>query len=211
LVGCGNARPGTEIRIVDPEALVTLPERCVGEIWVASQSVAQGYWRQPEASEASFRARTAEGDGPLLRTGDLGYLAGRELFVTGRIKDLLIIRGRNLYPHDLEDTVAAASPAIRPGCIAVFPIEREGEEKVAVVAEVDPTAGAALEGHAIIRSLIERISAAHEVRPALVVLAKKGTVPKTPSGKLQRRLCKQLLGAGELDPIASWDERDGAL
>jgi acyl-CoA synthetase (AMP-forming)/AMP-acid ligase II len=209
LVGCGQAPPETEVRIVDPDTLASLPERTVGEIWVASASVGQGYWRLPDESAASFRASTVEGRSPFLRTGDLGFLTGRELHVTGRIKDLLIIRGRNLYPHDLEQTVAAASPEIRPGCVAAFSLERESEEKLAIVAEVDgrPSSDAV----AILRAVIERITAMHEVRPALVVLVEKGAVPKTPSGKLQRRLCRTMLGAGELQPVARWDERDGAL
>jgi acyl-CoA synthetase (AMP-forming)/AMP-acid ligase II len=207
LVGCGHAPPSTKIRIVDPDTLATLPNRRVGEIWVSSDSVARGYWAMPDESQANFHARTAEGDGPFLRTGDLGFLDERELYVTGRIKDLLIIRGRNLYPHDIEDTVAAAHGAIRPGCVAAFSIERDGEERLAIVGELQPTEHP-LDGPALVRAVIAAVVSAHEVRPAIVQLLDKGEIPKTPSGKLQRRLCKTMLGAGELRPVIAWDERD---
>jgi acyl-CoA synthetase (AMP-forming)/AMP-acid ligase II len=207
LVGCGHARPGTEIRIVDPDTLATLPNRRVGEIWVRSDSVAHGYWGMADESHANFEAHTAERDGPFLRTGDLGFLDERELHVTGRIKDLLIIRGRNLYPNDIEDTVATADPAIRPGCVAAFSIERDGEERLVIVGELHRTEQPP-DGLALVRAVIAAVVSAHEVRPAIVQLLDKGEVPKTPSGKLQRRLCKAMLGAGELRPIVAWDERD---
>ncbi|HEY4588890.1 MAG TPA: fatty acyl-AMP ligase, partial [Thermoanaerobaculia bacterium] len=125
LVSSGRATPppvGQEVAIVDPESRLPLADGEVGEIWVAGPSVAQGYWSRPEPTEATFRAFTVSGAGPFLRTGDLGFLSGGELFVTGRAKDLIIIRGRNHYPQDVELTVESSHAALRPGCCAAFAV-----------------------------------------------------------------------------------------
>src|SRR4029077_2284192 len=116
-----------------------------GEIWISGPSIAQGYWGQPEATEHVFRARLAggpaeAGEASFLRTGDLGFLRGGELFVTGRLKDLIIIRGRNLYPQDIELTVERSHPALRPGCGAAFSIELGQEERLVVVHEHERSA-----------------------------------------------------------------------
>ncbi|MFP2934857.1 AMP-binding protein, partial [Pyxidicoccus sp. 3LG] len=126
VVGCGSSLPGQRIVVVEPESLRVCVPGEVGEIWVSGPSVAQGYWQRPYESQSVFEARTAQGDGPFLRTGDLGFLDAGELYVTGRRKDLLILRGRNLYPHDLEATVEGSHPALRPGCGAAFSVEVEG-------------------------------------------------------------------------------------
>ncbi|MEO6193501.1 MAG: fatty acyl-AMP ligase, partial [Thermoanaerobaculia bacterium] len=117
--------PGQEVAIVDPESGARLPEAAVGEIWVAGPSVAKGYWSRPEPPESTFQALTRDGQGPFLRTGDLGFLVGGELFVAGRAKDLIIIRGRNHYPQDIEMTVEASHAALRPGCGAAFSVDEE--------------------------------------------------------------------------------------
>ena len=124
LVGCGHAMPGTRIVIVNPESSTPCAPDAVGEIWVSGPSVAHGYWNRPEETERTFQACLAgAGEGPFLRTGDLGFLRDGELFVTGRLKDLIIIDGRNLYPQDIELTVEQSHPAMRPGCCAAFSVD----------------------------------------------------------------------------------------
>ena len=126
------------VAIVHPEARTRCPVDGVGEIWVTGPSVAQGYWGRPEATERSFRATLADtGEGPFLRTGDLGFLHDGELFITGRLKDLIIIRGRNVYPQDIEWTVERCHPALRLESGAAFSVEAGGEERLVVVHEVE--------------------------------------------------------------------------
>ncbi|HEV7787209.1 MAG TPA: fatty acyl-AMP ligase, partial [Thermoanaerobaculia bacterium] len=131
-VGCGRAWPGERLAIADPETGRRAPAGREGEIWVAGPSVADGYWNRPEETARTFGARLAEtGEGPFLRTGDLGLLGSDgELFVTGRLKDLIVVRGRNLYPHDLERTAEESHPALRSGGAAAFSVEADGEERL---------------------------------------------------------------------------------
>jgi acyl-CoA synthetase (AMP-forming)/AMP-acid ligase II len=137
LVGCGRPNMGQSVVIVDPESLSVLPEGHVGEIWQSGGSVTAGYWAKPDVTAATFGARTANGDGPFMRTGDLGFLKNGELFVSGRLKDLIIIRGRNYYPDDLESAVYQSSPSLRPGGAAAFTLSADGgETELIVVAEV---------------------------------------------------------------------------
>jgi acyl-CoA synthetase (AMP-forming)/AMP-acid ligase II len=139
LVGCGHAVADTKIVIVNPVSLTACAPDEVGEIWVSAPSVAQGYWNRPEETEIAFRAYlTDTGEGPFLRTGDLGFLGDGELFVTGRLKDLIIIGGRNLYPQEIELTVQQSHPAVRPACCAAFSVEVADEERLIVAAEVEP-------------------------------------------------------------------------
>jgi amino acid adenylation domain-containing protein len=200
LVGSGQRAPDHEVLVVDP---VTRQRRApgeVGEIWVSGPSVAQGYWSRPEMSEETFRARTVDGDGTFLRTGDMGFLQGGELFVTGRQKDLIIVRGRNHYPQDIELTAERGHPAVRPGCNVAFSEQGEDGERVVVVVEVTPREGLDAEEIAsAVRAAVER---EHELRVDSVVLARPGSVPKTSSGKLQRRACRQMLQEGSLEVLA---------
>ncbi len=138
LVGSGPLTEETEVRIVNPETLrVCEPDR-IGEVWVRGPSVAQGYWDKPQLSRETFQAHlSGDGEGPFLRTGDLGFLYRGELFITGRLKDLIIIRGRNHYPQDIEQTVENCHPALRVGCSAAFSVEINGEEKLVVTAEIE--------------------------------------------------------------------------
>ncbi|NET43474.1 fatty acyl-AMP ligase [Okeania sp. SIO2B3] len=139
LVGCGQTLPDQQIKIVHPEKLTLCTEGEVGEIWVSGPSIAEGYWRKPEETKQTFEAYLPEASGkePFMRTGDLGFIEGGELFVTGRLKDVIIINGRNHYPQDIEWTVEQSHPLIRPGCIASFSVEVAGEERLVVVAEVE--------------------------------------------------------------------------
>jgi acyl-CoA synthetase (AMP-forming)/AMP-acid ligase II len=192
----------------------------VGEIWVSSPSVAQGYWNRPEETERTFRAYLADtGEGPFLRTEDLGFLKDGELFVTGRLKDLIIIGGRNLYPHDIELTVEQSHPAIRPGCCAAFSVDVADEERLIVTAEVErryqaadrypqdgearshPKARPLLDVEAVVRSIRRAVAEEHDVRVYTVVLLRTGRIPKTPSGKVQRRACQASFLDGTLNQL----------
>lgn len=203
VVGCGRPGRGVGVVIVDPETLTPCEAGQVGEIWVSGPSVAHSYWGRPEATEAELRARLAgDGDTAYLRTGDLGFLHDGQLFITGRIKDLIIIRGANHYPQDLEYTAQDACPNIRPGCVAVCSYEDEGE-RVAVVAEVEAGRGRTLSAEETIASIRGAISEAHGLSVARVELIRAGTLPKTTSGKIQRLACKRALLAGELRSVAA--------
>jgi acyl-CoA synthetase (AMP-forming)/AMP-acid ligase II len=208
LVGCGRTAMATRITIVDPETRVSKSDCHVGEIWVSGPTVAKGYWNRPEETETTFNAYLANGDGPYLRTGDLGFLDGDELYVTGRIKDLIIIDGQNRYPQDIEWSVQEAHTAVRPGCIAAFSVENLNEERLVVVAEVDrrftPNRNGNAEPGEIAPSEIEQairraVSEGHDLRTHSIVLIKAGSMPKTSSGKLQRHACRNAWLADTLD------------
>ncbi|MDQ1255761.1 MAG: hypothetical protein QG656_355, partial [Candidatus Hydrogenedentes bacterium] len=138
LVGCGKGQLETRVEIVDPETLKRAAPDSVGEIWITSPGVCLGYWRRPEETRETFQAHLADtGEGPFLRTGDLGFFLRGELYITGRIKDLIILHGANYYPQDFEAVAEESHPALRPGCCAAFPLDAGGEEQVVIVQEVD--------------------------------------------------------------------------
>ncbi|HEX5751790.1 MAG TPA: amino acid adenylation domain-containing protein, partial [Archangium sp.] len=208
LVGCGRVLPDGEILIVSPSTLERCPDGAVGELWLSSPSVAKGYWRRPEETEQAFHARTADGAGPYLRTGDLGTLIDGELFVTGRLKDLIILRGRNHYPQDLELTVERSHRALRPGCGAAFAIEGSGGERLVIVQEVDPRKlPEKLEE--VLGAVRQALAEAHEVQLHALVLLEPGSIPKTSSGKIQRRACREGFLQQALRPVWSWHEEAG--
>lgn len=190
IVGCGWARAGQSVRIVRPDSGIACPDGQEGEIWVEGPSVAQGYWENEEASKATFQATLARGgEGSFLRTGDLGFLHDGDLFVTGRMKDLIIIRGRNHYPQDIERTVEECHRSLRPGGCAAFSITEAEEEQLVVVQEVSPRAGT-LDIPAITDAIRQAVAHVHEVAVSAIVLIKAGSLPKTSSGKVQRSLCR---------------------
>ncbi|NTX16598.1 amino acid adenylation domain-containing protein [Myxococcus sp. CA056] len=207
LVGSGEVLGAQELRVVDPQTREPKAPGQVGELWVRGPSIAEGYWQRPEETERDFRGRLAgTGEGPFLRTGDLGIVEGGEVFVTGRLKDVLILRGRNLYPQDLELTVERGHPALRPGCGVAFSVEAEGEERLVIVQEVS---GKAAEG-GIIDEALARIRATlveeHGVAAHAVVLITSGSLPKTSSGKVQRRVTKQAFLTDGLEVVKEWRE-----
>jgi acyl-CoA synthetase (AMP-forming)/AMP-acid ligase II len=194
LVSSGKPSITEEVRIVDPDRRV--PCDGVGEIWVRGPGVASGYWRGDEESRAVFGAHLADtGDGPFLRTGDLGFLLDGELFVAGRLKEMIILGGRNLFPPDIEATIEAAAPTLRKGCSAAFSIDLDGDEKLIIVAEH----AAAPEAVSDLMRAIKRSVAEHHQAAAFdVILVDKGTIPKTSSGKLERYACRRAYLAGSL-------------
>ena len=191
LVSSGCNVPGQKLIIANPETLNQCPENTVGEIWVKSDSVARGYWGMPEKTASSFDAVLAnDRSSGWFRTGDLGFLQGGELYVTGRLKDLIIIRGRNYYPQDIEATVNDAHPAIRAGNVAAFAVEVGGEEKLVVSTEIKRTYLRKLDVAEVTKEIRQRISRNHELPTHAIVLLKTGSIPKTSSGKIQRHACK---------------------
>ncbi len=216
LVSCGNIPQDQEVQIVDPDTLMALPPGRIGEIWVMGPSVAKGYWNHLEETERTFQAHIAPaGEGPFLRTGDLGFFLDGELFVTGRLKDLIIIEGRNHYPQDIEITVEAAHPAIRPAGTAVFTTEMGGHDKLTVVAEVEPkflrglsrsngtngTHKSEIDEKEVIRAIRRAVAEHHDIQVHAVALLKPGKLPKTSSGKVQRHASAAGFLAGTLDRI----------
>jgi acyl-CoA synthetase (AMP-forming)/AMP-acid ligase II len=203
---CGRLVCDTKVAIVHPDSMNRCVEDEVGEIWVSDPSVAQGYWQRKEDSDRTFSAYTKDTkEGPFLRTGDLGFLKDGELFITGRIKDLIIIRGANHYPQDLEWSVQNLNAVFRPDCGAAFSIEVAGEERLVIVQEIERHSEN-LDKDKLIADIRQEIAEQHEVQVYAVVLAKPGNILKTASGKIQRGACRNDFMAGKLDLIADWSE-----
>lgn len=206
-VSCGSLVCETEVAIVNPDDLTRCDTAEVGEIWVNDPGVAHGYWQRPEATRETFEAQIAgEGATRYLRTGDLGFIKDGELYITGRIKDLIIIRGTNHYPQDIEWTVQQTHQAMRPDYGACFSIIEDGEEQLIVVQEIERQHQQNLEADELIAEIRQAISEAHELQVYAVALVKSGNVLKTSSGKIQRRKCKTSFLAGDLEVLADWSE-----
>jgi 8-amino-7-oxononanoate synthase len=205
LVGCGGTLLDQEILIVNSDTMTRCAADEVGEIWVAGPSVAQGYWRRPEETEHTFRAHLADGSGPYLRTGDLGFMQDGELFVTGRMKDLIIIRGLNHYPQDIEFTVEQSHAFVRCGAGAVLTVEIAGRERLVVVYEVERGRHRDVENFGEVFDAVRRhVAAEHELAVEAIVLLKAGSIPKTSSGKIQRHACREGFLHGTLDVLEQW-------
>src|SRR5579875_1503293 len=211
LVACGRIGPDHALMIVNPETREECGRHEVGEIWTAGPSVGAGYWNRGEETEQVFHARLAseERSAPWLRTGDLGFFDGDELFVTGRLKDLIIARGRNLYPQDLEYVTERAHASLKPGSGAAFSITVEGDENVVIVQEVERRP-ADFDADTVAQQIRSTIAEEHEIRVHEIVFVRVGTVPKTSSGKVQRYACKKQYLAGELDVVARFGEQQTA-
>lgn len=225
LVGCGTPQPDHTIDIVDPEGLHSLPEGDVGEIWVNGPSVAHGYWHNPEATAKTFVTRDGVSwqrtgahdsdahdanalghdaqDDRWLRTGDLGFLHQGQLYIAGRIKDLIILRGHNVYPQDIECAIEAEVEAVRKGRIAAFAVTTpEGAEGIGVAAEVSRGIQKLVPAEKLVEALSETVGSACHEPLSVVLLLNPGGLPKTSSGKLQRSACRQGWEAGSLDAYA---------
>ena len=202
-VGCGKSIPGQEIAIANPETLIQCEPNRVGEIWVRGDSVAKGYWNRPEETEATFQVCLKdEKEDYFLRTGDLGFLDDEgELFITGRLKDLIIIRGRNLYPQDIELTSETSHDALRMGSNAAFTIEKDNKEKLVIVQELEFRAKP--NPDEVMTAIRQAVTEVHEIEVYGVVLIKPGRIPKTSSGKIQRRATRQQFLEGTLNTVAS--------
>jgi acyl-CoA synthetase (AMP-forming)/AMP-acid ligase II len=220
LVSSGHAVDGARIVIAHPELMTACAPDEVGEIWVCGPSMTRGYWNRPNETERACRAYLKDtGEGPFLRTGDLGFMQDGELFVTGRLKDLVIISGRKLYPQDIELTVEQSHPALRPACCAAFAVDGTGEEQLIIAAEVDPRYQPAidqpsdrvvrlrpngrlpLDVEAVARTIRRAVAEAHDARVHTVVLLRAGRIPMTSSGKVQRHACKADFLKGALENV----------
>jgi 8-amino-7-oxononanoate synthase len=203
LVACGQTIRDQQIVIADPQTRRCCPPDQIGEIWVSGPSVAQGYWQQPEASEATFHAYLADtGQGPFLRTGDLGFIGDGELFITGRLKDLLIVRGVNHYPQDIELTVGGCNPRLRLDAGAAFTVDVDGRQQLVIVQEVERRK----HGHFdVVYSAIRRaVAREHDLALDAIVLVRAGSIPKTSSGKIQRHACRDGYLQGTLGVVDIW-------
>jgi 8-amino-7-oxononanoate synthase len=207
LVGSGGNLLDQQIVVADPETFANLGNGRVGEIWVSGPSVAQGYWKRDELTKQVFQARLDDGRGPFLRTGDLGFLLDGELYVTGRLKDLIIIRGVNHYPQDIEDTVQAAHPDVVPGGGAAIVVGDEGNEQLVIVQETVRRRD--LDFAEITQAIRKRVALAHDIPVSAVVLIKVSSIPKTSSGKIQRHACRDGYLAGTLAAVATWSVDSG--
>lgn len=202
LVSCGHALVGERIAIVDPESRRRCGTHGIGEIWVNGPNVTKGYWQNAAATETTFRARIeGEGDDTWLRTGDLGFLSDTgDLFVTGRIKDVIIVRGMNHYPQDIENTVQNIHPALtRNGGAAFTSIDEDGREKLVVIQEVERRYRHHLANEDLVDSIREAVVDEHEINIDEILFIGPGALPKTTSGKIQRALTRKLWLAGQLD------------
>ncbi|MCD0450494.1 acyltransferase domain-containing protein [Actinocorallia sp. API 0066] len=214
LAGSGRIVPDMDVRIVDPASGEPAEPNRVGEIWLRGPSIAVGYFDAPEATEEAFGARLADGSGPFLRTGDLGLMLDGELFVTGRASDLMIFRGRNVYPQDVEATACDAHPALTATRAAAFSVEHDGAEALVIVQEL-PRGGAseaAMERFA--KAVRRRVSEAHQLQVHEIVFIGARKIPVTSSGKIQRKPCKARYLAGDLPrasatPGADWEDDPG--
>jgi acyl-CoA synthetase (AMP-forming)/AMP-acid ligase II len=203
IVSCGVPAIGFKVLVVDPVNLTPLREGDVGEIVTAGPSIAHGYWKRELETLATFGVRIPGHDGLFLRTGDLGFLRAGELFVSGRLKDMIIIHGVNHYPQDIETTVDACHEAVRCGAGICFSVEFGDEERLVVVQEIGRRDKARSQEilNAIRSSIFER----HQLQAHAIVLVDNGSIHKTTSGKLSRRPCRDDFLKGELQVVARWD------
>jgi 8-amino-7-oxononanoate synthase/acyl carrier protein len=212
LVGCGQTMPDQQTVITDPNRLTRMPAGQVGEVWVSGPSVAQGYWQQTNETEQTFRAYLKDtGEGPFLRTGDLGFTHDGELFVTGRLRDLVIVRGCNHYPQDIEATVAKSHLGVRAGWGAAFTVEEGPEQKLVIILELERHQRA--EAAQVIGAIRRDVAREHGLVVDSIVLVRAGNIPKTSSGKIQRHACRDAFLDRSLEVVAEWHraESDGPV
>ena len=205
IVGCGHTLPDQEIAVADPETLESCNDGEVGEIWIRGPSVAQGYWREPRSTAETFQATLRDtGEGPFLRTGDLGFVDGGELFVTGRIKDLIIHHGVNVYPQDIEHTVQESHARLRSNAGGVFVVEVDGQERLVAVQELKRRKRG--DFGEVLDAIRRGVSREHEMALDAIILIKAGSIPKTSSGKIQRHACREGYLNGTLTVVAQWPD-----
>ncbi|HEF4762590.1 TPA: non-ribosomal peptide synthetase [Pseudomonas putida] len=199
IMSCGFRQPDHGVLIVDPASLNELADNAVGEVWASGPSIAHGYWRNPEATAKTFVQHAGQ---TWLRTGDLGFMRDGELFITGRLKDMLIVRGHNLYPQDIEQTVEREVEVVRKGRVAAFAVNIDGQEGIGIAAEISRSVQKILPPDALIKAIRQAVAEAYQEAPSVVVLLNPGALPKTSSGKLQRAACRNRLADGSLDSYA---------
>lgn len=211
ITSCGVPLGDIDIVIVDPDTRLRCPPGGIGEIWISDSCVALGYWQRDKTTEETFRAHVSDtGEGPFLRTGDLGFMHDGELYISSRMKDLIIVAGANHYPQDIEWTVERANPGIRVGHVAATSFITGGEERLLIAPEVERGTLDNAEARDDLLSAVRRsISEGHEVSVHAVVILKRGSLPKTASGKIQRHACEGLLRAPGDEVLAIWTANAG--
>lgn len=192
VVACGPPVEFTQVSIVDPVSNLSLPEGEEGEIWVKNNAIAAGYWEKPEPTKATFQAYTSDGEGPYLRTGDLGFLENGLLFITGRTKELIIIRGVNYYPQDIEEVVSESHPDVQPNAAAAFSVETEQGEALMIVSEVRRVSQTPDDEKSIKTKMAQSVGLAFGLIPHEILLIPPGKLPKTSSGKIQRLKAREI-------------------
>ena len=206
LTGCGQVIQPEEILIVHPEKRVALKDDEIGEIWIHSPSTGQGYWNRPEESKEVFRSRLNDGSSKTyVRSGDLGFMDQGELFVTGRLKDMIIVRGVNRYPQDIEATVENCDESLRAGGAAAFAVDHWDREHLVVVCEVERRRG--IEWEPLLNKIRSAITAEHDLPPDALVLVRSSSIPKTSSGKVQRHACREQFENNTLLTVARWSAK----
>ncbi len=203
MVGCGRVLPSERVLIVDPDSFEEVAEGGIGEVWVQSPSVGLGYWEKHEENAVTFGAKLSDGRGPFLRTGDLGFFDGDQLFIAGRIKDLIIVRGVNRYPQDIEQTVEECHESIPSSAAAAFADSTTGRDKLVIAVEVQRSLEDDWEP--VIHTIRRSVTQVHELPPDAVYLVRFGSLPKTSSGKIQRHACLRDYLEGNLKIIAKWE------
>ena len=208
VVSCGHTWLGDEIIIVNPDKLQCASDE-VGEIWAAGAGIGKGYWQKEAQTEATFQATLANNpDKTYLRTGDLGFIQNGELYITGRIKDMMILWGRNHYPQHIEETVESCHPALRPNHGAAFSIEINGEEQLVVAHEINRTDLRKLNAEEVIGAIRLAVGEQNLANVFAVALLKTGSIPKTSSGKIQRRASQSMFLDGSLNIVAQWQQSE---
>lgn len=205
-VSCGRGYGDLDVRVVDPEACRALEDGQIGEVWAKGEQITAGYWNRPEESDTVFAATLVDsGAGPYLRTGDLGFLVEGELFLIGRLKEIVIIRGRNYASQDIEETVVASHVALRIGHVVAGARLRDGVEELAIAAEIERERSRALHAEEVVNAILEAVSATFAITASQIVLLRPGSIPKTSSGKLKRLECRRMLAAREWTPLHEWE------
>ena len=206
LVGSGSPVGDQDVLIVDPERCIPLKEGLIGEVWVSGTSVAQGYWKKNDLTASTFHGSLEGRTGTYLRTGDLGFFNEGDLFITGRRKDLIIVRGQNHYPQDIEATTQASNPNLRIGCGAAFSIASgDDDEQLVIVQEVERSVLRRLDAPGLTSAIRQAVVSAHNLVPSAIILLKTGSIPKTSSGKIQRYACRQGYLDKTLHVVGAWE------
>jgi acyl-CoA synthetase (AMP-forming)/AMP-acid ligase II len=217
VVSCGHTWLGDEVIIVNPETKIqcqgdgaSAPStKRIGEIWAAGAGIGKGYYQRAEQTEATFQATLADNPNQTyLRTGDLGFIKDGELYITGRIKDMMILWGRNHYPQHIEETVASCHPALRPNHGAAFSIDLGGEEQLVIAHEVNRTDLRTLNAEEVIGAIRLAVGEQNMANVFAVALLKTGSIPKTSSGKIQRKACQSMFLDGSLNTVAQWQQSE---
>jgi len=203
IMSCGTHQPEHAVLIADPQTLTELPDNRVGELWASGPSIAHGYWRNPEATAKTFVQHAGR---TWLRTGDLGFIRDGEVYITGRLKDLLIVRGHNLYPQDIEQTIEREVEVVRKGRVAAFAVNDQGLEGIGIAAEISRSVQKILPPEALIKAIRQTVAEAYQEAPSVVVLLNPGALPKTSSGKVQRAACALRHADGSLDSYAQFPD-----